>query len=708
MSWDGISGRIDYTYRDEEKVDQSFFISNYFSRFDPHELKAAACGRQVFPGKNPTKSVLTAMAAIKTTNEGPTLVFTPQKDNVESVAESIIKVVELQEQINRHLQKLGRVLPVCVDDDVKALKLARCIRYAEESTGADSIVVRALKCGFVVHYGNVPRSLRIHLEELIRDGILQLVVANTTLAQGVNLPVKTILIHSLYNGKKLLNPRDFWNLCGRAGRAMYETEGHVYLMVDTSKSLDEYDNARTIIKDYVRKKHLETIISAIRQLLENLVKAWHDVLPTIGATDIAALCQLLSSDDNSWLDLEVQKKLRILDTQLLALVEEQHLEITDPFVDITQEITDLFKDSMLYIQLNTDTNSYISNTEAISLIVQRIGHVSRVCKTKQRRQRYYSMALSLDGCTWIENEKDNLRDFLQSAEHFMDWSPEERVHYIVKLCNVFLMPIDDIRLSSENEEPPDCWTQVLEQWLMGKNATEITASITIADEWNNPMKISTLIDDLCEFRLPWGLNAISMFWKTSETLSESLDEIPFIQPQVVTYFASMLRFGVHHPVATVALALGLDNRQAALQLSQLYSGSIDATSILIWLQSLDQSDIEMSTNDWVQRSSLNELMNSVRLKRPFLLPSFRSPKLETLEVEGYLQDTYVIEGMKLLSEVENNAAHFYTPDGDYLGPIISQDTDLLRDLVTGTVSATIVSVDWGEGDNNMQLLLEIR
>lgn len=708
ISWDGISGRVDYTYRDEEKVDQSFFITNFFSRFDPNELKAIACGLRVFPRKNPTKGVLTAMAAIKTTSEGPTLVFTPQKDNVEAVAESIIKVVELQEQINRHLQKPGSVLPVCINDDVKALKLERCIRYAEESTGADSIVVRALKCGFVVHYGNVPRSLRIHLEELIRDGILQLVVANTTLAQGVNLPVKTILIHSLYNGQKLLNPRDFWNLCGRAGRAMYETEGHVFLMVDASKTSDEYDYARRLIEDYVRKKHLETIISAIRLLLENLVKAWHEVLPTVGAMDIAELCQFLSSDDCSWLDLEIQKKLRILDAQLLALVEEQHLEITDPSVDMTQEITELFKDSMLYIQLNADTNSSISNTEAISLIVQRIEYVARVCKTKQRRQRYYGMALSLDGCTWIENEKDNLRDFLQSAEHFMDWSPEVRVHYIVTLCDVFLMPIDDIRLSSENEEPPDCWTQVLEQWLMGKNATEIAASITIADEWNSPMKISTLIDDLCEFRLPWGLNAISMFWKTSETLSESTDEIPFIPPQVVNYFASMLRFGVYHPVATVALALGLDNRQAALQLSQLYSGSIDATSILIWLQSLDQSDIEICTDDWIQQSSLNELINSMRLKRHFLLPSFRSPKLETLEVEGYLQDVYVVEGMELLSEVENNAVHFYTPDGDYLGPIISQDTDLLRDLASGSVSATIANVDWGEGDNNMQLLLEIQ
>ncbi len=108
---------------------------------------------------------------------------------------------------------------------------------------------------------------------------------------------------------------------------------------------------------------------------------------------------------------------------------------------------------MLYLQLNTDMPSFISNTEAISVIVQRIEHISQVCKTKQRRQRYYSMALSIEGCAWIENKKDDLRDFLQAAEFLMDWSPEERASYIVKLCTQYLMPIDDIRLSSENKVP---------------------------------------------------------------------------------------------------------------------------------------------------------------------------------------------------------------------------------------------------------------
>ncbi len=406
LSWDGTRGRVDYTHRDQDKVDQSFFISNYFTQFDPYELRAARCRRRLFPGSNPSRSDIIAMAAVKATSEGPTLVFTPQKNNVEAIAESIIEVVELQEQINRHFRRPRKVLPACVDDEVKANKLARCIRYAEECTGANSIVVKALKCGFVMHYGNVPRALRIHLEELLREGILQLVVANTTLAQGVNLPVKTILIHSLYNRRQLLKSRDFWNLCGRAGRAMCETEGHVYLL---AMSQDEYDETRKLINNYVRQKHSEKIISAIRQLLEHLVRAWHEALPLVGPIDIAELCQLLTNDDERhWLSEDLQKKLRTLDAQLLALMEEQDLDITNPNKDVTAAIIELFKDSMLCMQLQTDTESVISDTEAISLIVQRIEHISRVCKTRQRRKCYYSMALSIEGCSVIECVKGDL------------------------------------------------------------------------------------------------------------------------------------------------------------------------------------------------------------------------------------------------------------------------------------------------------------
>lgn len=602
LSWDGVSGRVDYTHRDQDEVDQSFFISNYFRKFDPDVLRAAKCGHQKYPKKNPSRSVLTAMAAVKTTSEGPTLVFTPQKNNVESIAKMIIEVVELQERINQHLQQSEKVLPINTDTKEKFDKLARCIRDAEETTGANSIIVRSLKSGFVIHHGGVPRSLRLNLEELIREGILQLVVANTTLAQGVNLPVKTILIHSLYNNKELLKSRDFWNLCGRAGRAMYETEGHIYVMAGSKQ---EYQDARKKINGYINQKNSEEIISSIRVLMENMVEAWQDSLPQFSNIDIAELCQVLTNDDENWLNIDVdndwlktelRRKLRILDTQILALAEEQHLNIMNTEDDLMGIITELFKDSIMYAQMSKDAETYISSTQAISLIVQRIEHISRICKTKQRRQRYYSMSLSIEGCASIENRSDDLADYLKMAEDFMNWSPDERADYIIKLCAEYLLQIDDIRVSSDYKEPPDCWSQILKSWLMGQNAVEIMTNNDLPVEWKDPMKISTFIDDLCDFRLPWGLNALSMFWKVSNSTSEEIDETLFVLPEAVNYFASMLRFGVHNPIATVALALGLGNRKAALSLSQLYTGTIDEISILQWMQNIDQKDVTQCTS----------------------------------------------------------------------------------------------------------------
>ena len=709
LRWDGQSGRVNYRYRDQEKVDQSFFISNYFTRFDPQKLRAAGCNRRLYPGSNATRGVLTALAAIQATNEGSTLVFTPQKDHLASIAKSIIEVVELQEQINRHFRQVGDVLPRCVDDDEKAQKLSRCIRYAEETTGADSIVVKSLKCGFVLHSGNVPKALRVHLEELIREGILQLVVANTTLAQGVNLPVRTIIIHSLYNKGEKLRPRDFWNLCGRAGRAMHETEGHVYLIADVSRSEDEYDDANSLLDFYVNKqKQTEKIISSIRQLLEDIVRSWQRFFPQFGSRDIAELCQILANDEErNWLSPELQRKLRILDASLLALIQEQDLDIADAETDYTGVIAALFKDSMLYIQLNSDVGTFISSTEASSLIVQRVQHISRVCKTKQRRQCYYSMALSIEGCITIEKLKKSLAEYLKRSENFMDWSDEVRARYIVKLSAEFLMRVDDIRLSSDNKEPPDCWPLILEQWLMGKDASEIAKNTKIADDWRAPMKISAIIDDLCDYRLPWGLNAISMFWKTSGTLTEDPDEMAFTPPDIVNYFGSMLRYGVHDPVATVALALGIDDRKAALQLSTLYHGAMDPTSILIWLEGLDQDTAMLATESSMLQDLLSDFILSMRRRKQFIFPGFGTSAIKTLEALPHIQETDVAENMVLISAVENKEVHLYTPapDAVYINVIILQNDDLLNNLKRGTASVIIKSVN--QNDNHLLLTLFI-
>ncbi|TVX60611.1 virulence associated protein, partial [Streptococcus pneumoniae] len=55
------------------------------------------------------------------------------------------------------------------------------------------------------------------------------VVCTSTLAQGINLPIKYLIISSVYQAGDAIKVRDFQNLIGRAGRAGKYTEGTIIL-----------------------------------------------------------------------------------------------------------------------------------------------------------------------------------------------------------------------------------------------------------------------------------------------------------------------------------------------------------------------------------------------------------------------------------------------------------------------------------------------
>jgi hypothetical protein len=60
-----------------------------------------------------------------------------------------------------------------------------------------------------------------------RSGLIHFVVCTSTLAQGVNLPIRCLIVTGVYQGGDRIPVRDFHNLIGRAGRAGMHTEGSV-------------------------------------------------------------------------------------------------------------------------------------------------------------------------------------------------------------------------------------------------------------------------------------------------------------------------------------------------------------------------------------------------------------------------------------------------------------------------------------------------
>jgi hypothetical protein len=91
--------------------------------------------------------------------------------------------------------------------------------------------------GIAFHYGNMPSLIRAEIERLFRIGKIRFLACTSTLIEGVNLSCRTIVVRGPRKGKgHPMEPHDFWNLAGRAGRWGNEFQGNIIC-------IDPYDQA---------------------------------------------------------------------------------------------------------------------------------------------------------------------------------------------------------------------------------------------------------------------------------------------------------------------------------------------------------------------------------------------------------------------------------------------------------------------------------
>ncbi len=102
-----------------------------------------------------------------------------------------------------------------------------------------------LPCGFAIHHAGMTRKDRETVEELFADNHLRVLVSTATLAWGVNLPARTVIIKGtqVYSPEKgewvELSPMDVMQMLGRAGRPQYDTKGEG-IIITTQKELPYY------------------------------------------------------------------------------------------------------------------------------------------------------------------------------------------------------------------------------------------------------------------------------------------------------------------------------------------------------------------------------------------------------------------------------------------------------------------------------------
>ena len=97
----------------------------------------------------------------------------------------------------------------------------------ELELGARAYATRAAGLGIFAHHADTPHGIRLAIQHAMKEGLTKFVVCTSTLAQGVNFPLKYRIVTSTSQGRDQILVRDFHNLIGRAGRAGMHTEGSV-------------------------------------------------------------------------------------------------------------------------------------------------------------------------------------------------------------------------------------------------------------------------------------------------------------------------------------------------------------------------------------------------------------------------------------------------------------------------------------------------
>jgi len=129
-----------------------------------------------------------------------------------------------------------RLIPQAEGERIRRTVEERIQGLADEDLGVLGYweFVEGLTRGFAAHHAGMLPTFREIVEELFTAGRIRAVFATETLALGINMPARSVVLERLvkFNGETHadITPAEFTQLTGRAGRRGIDIEGHAVVL----------------------------------------------------------------------------------------------------------------------------------------------------------------------------------------------------------------------------------------------------------------------------------------------------------------------------------------------------------------------------------------------------------------------------------------------------------------------------------------------
>ena len=522
LEWKNRQGTLRFFDEDADANELRFVPGIVRQRtYEYRDQETRRTNRPRFPEAT-NKAQIAAELAYTYAPHGPVLVFAMQTNWAEAIAGALRRRVELTELSGADVHEVFR-----------RREPSRSAIVAREWFGEDHYVTKLLERGIAFHHGRLPEAVREAIERDFRARNLAVLVATTTLAQGVNLPVRTAIMHSCRSrdadgSQRVLPARDYWNIAGRAGRAGEETVGTCIHIVRTP--LDDRD-----FLSYVRRRNrVEPVESAIYRLLLDLVAS------RISSEQVA----------------------RHLDADLLALlVEEERTALDAPL------LRESLQSSLFSIQA---LDKSVPVEPIIDVMTSTANQIVAAVPDADLRRLYSSTGLSSVSCLLLsQHVKENASAVTRALGEQGQVGRDE-------LTELLLDALSELPEMEPEADLTGDERLLMSKWLDGESVAMISM---VSDK---PEDVTRYIEEVFSYLLPWGISAYLR-------IAGSELELDRISP-VAGNIAGMVKYGLPTAEAVWAKTAGVTSRDAASRVASRYRSQREDTSpgdFRNWLASLN-------------------------------------------------------------------------------------------------------------------------
>lgn len=607
----------------------------------------------------------------------PAYVTTAKTATLLLEAGSLLMVVS-QRSIARDAAK---IMAAELDDDPHSQGLADSLAAR---LGTDHPLIGCVRKGVAYHHAGLPVEVQEAVEDAIRSETIKAVVATSTLTDGVNLPVRTVVIATTeYTGQdpgQRMSAAQLLNAVGRAGRAGKESEGWIVLALQKALQGRDFDRLTPTPDDLQVRSTLadDTALAALAEA-ETLVAQTQDAILQLPPERSAG-----GFVNYVWFILH-------------ALEQVPDLGSTRTWQDV---VTRLFA----FTQLSDDLKArWLALAEVVATRYAQTPQVSRL--------RWAQAGTSLGSAAAIESIATGLADQVQLISDLGELTLDETLDVLAEqdvYTKLLQLPEAGkswrFRASPKGASVQVAADAVVRDWIAGRDLTDL-ANTHLTSVADSTFRLEQMVDGISE-----GVQHY-LSWTVGLVIAQANDILlsGFSLTQLFASTAAHLRYGVDTPLAIDLLIRDVKSRTLARDIGRIARDrGLDEDGLREYLSEQHirgwRNDLGATPTDvldllqYVQggdRHKLGEMMATglsiakVRLssREPVLEPDSEPVPVKVVaSTDGY--------GLEILSE--SNVLLGVVAARDHAGVVAVLDSGLLLDFSLKHTTLTMTRAAGGQ------------